>query len=257
MLINCPAAPLYKEPYSAELDDEAWYGQGAEIIDDMGEFCRVRMEYGYQSCIRRRYLADWKYVSAPATVAFPFADVRREPDIRAGILLTLPRGAKVEPAGEEKGWTKIRLIDGRQGYVYSKAIKAQEDIYSEEKLRKSIADSAMEYLGVPYRWGGRTPVGVDCSGLCHSAYLINGVSIYRNAVIQPGYPVMKIPGDRAKKADLLYFPGHMAMYLGEGRYIHASASTGKVCINSLDRKDELYRQDLAERLICFGSVFEA
>ncbi|MBR5291445.1 MAG: C40 family peptidase [Clostridia bacterium] len=256
MLINLPAVPLYGEPYSTELDDEAWYGQQAEITDDMGEYCRVRMEYGYQSCIRRRYLADAQYQNTPAMVTFPFGDVRREPDIKSALLLTLPRGAKVEPLSEDNGWTGIRLIDGREGYICSRAVTTQKTAsLSRHELRKNIVETAMDYLGVPYRWGGRTPVGVDCSGLCHSAYLINGIAIYRNAAIQPEYPVRSIPFADAGAGDLLYFPGHMAMYLGEGRFIHASASEGKVCIGSFDKYSPDYRQDLAESFIWAGSVF--
>lgn len=255
MLINFPAAPLYKEPYSAELDDEAWYGQRADIIDDMGEFCRVRMEYGYISCIRRRYLADKEYHNDPATVAFPFGDVRKEPNIRSALLLTLPRGAKVEPIGENDGWTHIRMIDGREGYICARAVMQKNAPLSEEGLRGKIVNAAMEYLGVPYRWGGRTHAGVDCSGLCHSAYLLNGIAIYRNASIQPGYPVHSISFACAEAGDLLYFPGHMAMYLGDGRYIHATAREGRVCINSLEQDSPLYREDLADSFICAGSVF--
>ena len=256
MLINFPAAPLYRQPYDTELDDEAWYGQRAEIIDDMGEFCRVQMQYGYQSCIRRRYLADRQYQNQPAMVIFLFCDVKAEPDIKAAHLLTLPRGAQVEPIREKDGWTNIRLIDGREGYICSGAIAMEKTMpLSEDELRTNIVNAAMDYLGVPYRWGGRTPVGVDCSGLCHSAYLLNGIAIYRNASIQPGYPVHSIPINCAKAGDLLYFPGHMAMYLGDGRYIHASASEGRVCINSLDENSSVFRRDLAESLICAGSVF--
>ncbi len=256
MLINFPAAPLYKQPYDTELDDEAWYGQEAEIIDDMGEFCRVRMEYGYQSCIRRRHLSDVTYQSGPMTVVFPFAYVLSDGDIKSPALMTLPRGACVEPVGVKEGWVKIRLIDRREGFIYSKALAAQKNALPyEAELRKNIVDTAMEYLGVPYRWGGRTPLGVDCSGLCHSAYLMNGIAIYRNASIQPGYPVHSISFAEANMGDLLYFPGHMAMYLGDGRYIHASASAGRVCINSLNERDAAYRRDLAEGLICAGSVF--
>lgn len=255
MLINFPAAPLYHQPYAAELDDEAWYGQQAEITDDMGEFCRVRMEYGYESCIRRRYLAPGEYKGGTMTVRAPFADVRAQPDIKAALLMTLPRGALAEPAGEKGDWTQLRLIDGRTGYVISRALEGRRPPRKEEELRKDIVACAMEYLGVQYRWGGRTSLGVDCSGLCHSAYLLNGIAIYRNASIQPGYPVRSISLACAREGDLLYFPGHMAMYLGEGSYIHASAKAGRVCINSLEQGSPLYRGDLADSLICAGSVF--
>ncbi len=256
MLIDHPAAPLYREPYSAELDDEAWYGQQAEIIQDMGEFCRIRMSYGYESCIRRRQLADWQYEQSPAAVGLPFGHVHEQADIKARVLLTLPRGALVEQRAEQDGWAEIRLIGGGRGYMRSAALVIRRTPrLMAEALRKNIANTAMEYLGVPYKWGGRTPAGVDCSGLCHCAYLLNGVAIYRNASIQPGYPVHSIPLDCGAEGDLLYFPGHMALYLGEGKYIHASGSSGRVVINSLIKGDTLYREDLAGSLICAGSIF--
>lgn len=256
MLINYPAAPLYKEPYASELDDEAWYGQQADILEDMGEFCRVRMIYGYQSCVRRRHLMEWQYENEPMTVSLPFGAVHEAGDIKSRSLMLLPRGAQVEPIGEREGWTEIRLIGGERGFMKTIGLKPERTaVIEEEALRKSIVDSAMRYLGVPYRWGGRTPLGVDCSGLCHSAYLLNGVAIYRNASIQPGYPVHSISFACAKEADLLYFPGHMALYLGDGRYIHATARENRVCINSLDEGSPLYREDIANSLICAGSVF--
>ena len=157
--------------------------------------------------------------------------------------------------GENDGWIHIRLIDGREGYICARAVMQKNAPLSEEELRGKIVNAAMEYLGVPYRWGGRTPAGVDCSGLCHSAYLLNGIAIYRNASIQPGYPVHSISFACVEAGDLLYFPGHMAMYLGDGRYIHATAMEGRVCINSLEQDSPLYREDLADSFICAGSVF--
>lgn len=256
MLINLPVAPLYREPYDTELDDEAWYGQQAEIVQDMGEFCRIRMSYGYESCIRRRQLVDWRYAHPPAMVGYPFADVHTRDDIKSGTLFALPRGALVEPQAELDGWTELRLANGSCGYVRSCALcKSSQPRPEENELRKNIVHAAMEYLGVPYRWGGRTPVGVDCSGLCHCAYLLNGIAIYRNASIRSGYPVHSIPLECAKEGDLLYFPGHMAMYLGDGRYIHATAREGKVTINSLDSDSPLYRHDIAASFAGAGSIF--
>ena len=53
------------------------------------------------------------------------------------------------------------------------------------------------------------------------------------------------------------FPGHVALYLGEGRYIHSTgaAASGGVVINSLEPSDPLYREDLVKCLYAVGSVF--
>ena len=56
-------------------------------------------------------------------------------------------------------------------------------------------------------------------------------------------------------ADLLYFPGHVALYLGEGRYVHATALSGRVVINSLDPSARDYRESLAQELLAVGSWF--
>ena len=60
-----------------------------------------------------------------------------------------------------------------------------------------------------------------------------------------------------KSADLLYFPGHVAMYLGNGKFVHATGHIGDNCvtISSLDPYNDIYRKDLAENITAVGSVF--
>ncbi|MCD8074758.1 MAG: serine hydrolase [Lachnospiraceae bacterium] len=127
----------------------------------------------------------------------------------------------------------------------------------EASFRANVVKSARAYLGVQYRWGGKSALGLDCSGLVFMSYLENGVLIYRDAKIMEGYPVKEIPREQLKPGDLLFFPGHVAMYLGEGRYIHSTAykATPYVTINSLNPADEDYREDLAHGITACGSVF--
>ena len=75
--------------------------------------------------------------------------------------------------------------------------------------------------------------------------------------MEPGYPVRPISREELKPADLLYWPGHTALYLGDGRYLHATARAGSrgVVINSLDPQSASYRPDLAEPFPTCGSVF--
>ena len=62
-----------------------------------------------------------------------------------------------------------------------------------------------------------------------------------------------------KKGDLIYFPGYIAMYTGDGEYIHSTAREGSdgVVINSLDRRSARYREDLAQSICAVGSIFSA
>ena len=60
-------------------------------------------------------------------------------------------------------------------------------------LREALAQTALSYLGCPYRWRGRTPLGLDCSGLYSQTYLMYGIAIWRVAAIVPGFPIRPIP----------------------------------------------------------------
>ena len=67
----------------------------------------------------------------------------------------------------------------------------------------------------------------------------------------------KIPVDALKKGDLIFFPGHVAIYLGEDRYIHSTgyAKTPCVTINSFRKEDPDFRADLVDKITECGSVF--
>ena len=210
---------------------------------------------------------------------------------RGAVLRRLP-----DPEAEaHTGWAKVGLVDGCSGYVRDVALepvrfsmtavftqeagrtfdealakaegcKPEELIPraidrwfggSEEAFRNALAEQAKKYLGTEYRWGGKSGRGIDCSGLVSSAYMQCGVLIYRDARIVEGWPMHQIPFADKKRGDALYFPGHIALYLGEGRYIHSTgaSASGGVVINSLDPNDPLYREDLVKSLYAVGSVF--
>ncbi len=258
--IISPYAPLYCKPCAlAERDDEAWFGQTAKVLDEPeAGWLRVRLEYGYESYLEAAHLGPVLEGGEARIVRAPWADVLEAPRYQASLCLTLPRGSRVRALAQESDWTRMALPEGGEGYIRTCHLLAlpPEPVGREAALlRGQIADAAFGYLGCQYRWGGRTPAGLDCSGLCHAAYLLSGVAIYRNARLEEGYPVREIPRSQLQIGDLLYFPGHIALYLGGGRYIHASGSVGRVALGSLRPDDLDYRADLAESLLYAGSVF--
>ena len=97
-----------------------------------------------------------------------------------------------------------------------------------------VVSIALQYLGVPYVWGGASPSGFDCSGLTMYAYAKVGVYLPHNAAMQYG---MGTPVARSQLApgDLVFFNGlsHVGMYIGGGRFVHAPHTGDVVKISSL------------------------
>ena len=97
-----------------------------------------------------------------------------------------------------------------------------------------VISIAMQYLGVPYVWGGASPSGFDCSGLTSYAFAQIGISLPHHAASQFNYgtPVSR---DDLQPADLVFFNGlgHMGMYIGGGQFIHAPHTGDVVKISSI------------------------
>jgi len=97
-----------------------------------------------------------------------------------------------------------------------------------------VVGIAMQYLGVPYVYGGASPSGFDCSGLVMYVFAQIGVSLPHNAAAQYGYG-MPVSRDQLQAGDLVFFNGlgHVGIYIGGGQFIHAPHTGDVVKISSL------------------------
>lgn len=102
----------------------------------------------------------------------------------------------------------------------------------------AVTATALEYLGVPYRWGGTTPRGFDCSGFTYYVFSRHGLELPRVAADQyrVGTPIDR---NAVRPGDLLFFetisegPSHVALALDGDQFVHAPSRRGKVRVERL------------------------
>jgi cell wall-associated NlpC family hydrolase len=102
-------------------------------------------------------------------------------------------------------------------------------------VRSSIIATARGWLGTPYRWGGTTRAGVDCSGFVQNVYAAHGIKLPRVSAAQAGAG-RHVSAAKAQPADLVFFgvpAHHVGIVLGGGNMIHAPKPGGRVRVERI------------------------
>lgn len=116
--------------------------------------------------------------------------------------------------------------------VSASALHNSANYISGNNLGQKIVQTAKQYMGVPYVWGGTSPSGFDCSGLVYYVFRYHGITLNRTAETQyrHGSYVSK---SALRPGDLVFFQNtykqgisHVGIYVGNGQFIHASSSKG-------------------------------
>ncbi len=257
MIVSVPVAYLYRYPtFDSEHVDDALYGTEVEVLDRLCGFAKIRTSYGYEGYIDVTEIAE-KLASPNRIVTAPWADLKKSPENFYAPVMALPMGALVDVgfSKEIPRHAMVVLPDKRMFYIRLEDIGEIPVYKDEETARETICRYALSFMGTQYRWGGRTHSGVDCSGLAFTAYQMAGITIWRDADIDRTPGMKKIPLDSAKKGDLFFFPGHVAVCIGGKRFVHSSSGRNFVGINSLDKDDPDYSEWYLNNLKCVGTMF--
>lgn len=191
--------------------------------------------------------------------------LRARPSAHSGALTRVSAGTYVALRGERGSWFGILMQDGSVAWAPGACVKVlQYEVVSAAPDRHSsgpplgapwaqgwqqmVIQEAYRFLGVPYKFGGTSPSGMDCSAFVQHCFKVLGISLPRTAHEQAlvGTPVSE---DQLQAADRLYFAGrdgritHTGIYIGNGYFIHASSRNGAVSISRLS--DPLYERMFA------------
>lgn len=218
-------ADLHADPRAdSELVDQSGYGEHLAVLGERGDWLWVQGEDGYLGWIARAAVDALPPPVGEAQVAVLLAEVRALPDPAAPPVALLPLGAALVASQRQGGWAKMPL-----GWVSLADLAVPEQLPQRPPTAADLIASARPFLGTPYRWGGTTAAGIDCSGFVQQVYRLNGVGLDRDADQQAlgGFAV-----DVPIAGDLLFFGSprvtHVAMSLGGDDFIHAPQRGGMV-----------------------------
>jgi cell wall-associated NlpC family hydrolase len=233
VVVGC--APLRQKPDPrAEIQTFYHYGEAVLVFDEAGghAWCQSLFD-GYVGYVGARHLRIGAPPAATHFVATSGSYAYAAPDLRSPASDFLPRHSAVVVAESGLATRGTAYVGLDTGLYLPLACLAPHPPRSPD-----IAAAAALYLGCPYLWGGRSWLGIDCSGLVQSAFRDIGVTVLRDTDMQRqsiGRAVSASLEEDLRRSDLLYLPGHVLIYAGRGTVIHADGAGMTV------RRDRLAR----------------
>lgn len=230
-VISVPAAPVRRKPnHRKEMVSQLLFGESVKVLKSKGDlWVKIRsLHDGYEGWMTNTMLEEVDENAANGMSVFATTDLLSLVSI-GDKQINVPVGSSLPFLENSKG--KF----GKLEYSFSgNCCKRDEQKPSAELVQQLTS----QWLNVPYLWGGRIPLGVDCSGFVQVVFKLMGIDLPRDAwqQAQEGKAVKKFaasqPGDLAffdNKEDIV----HVGILLGNNEIIHAS---GKVRMDTINKK---------------------
>lgn len=256
-----------EDDFSSEMMTQALMGMPVRVLQRRGWY-RIQTPDNYIAWVHRvgvhpvtkaEYDA-WNQADK-VVVTSHYGFTYQKPDATSQTVSDVVAGNRLKYEGAKGGYYKVSYPDGRQAYI-SKSIARPEKEWR-AALRQdaaSIIRTAYTMMGVPYLWAGTSSKGVDCSGFVRTTLFMHDIIIPRDAS-QQAYVGEHIDIDsdfgNVQPGDLIFFGRkatadkkervvHVAIYLGNKKFIH---SQGDVHVSSFNPADAEYDEYNLNRLL--------
>ena len=222
------ALPLsFRAEAEARLESELAYGERFtvyEVLDGWAWGQAARDGYvGYVPAagLSSELWAPTHVMAVPASFVYPEPDLKCRPRLRLGM------EARVCVTEVADGFAAIT----GGGWIFA------DHLAPLGRVEANYLETASRFLGVPYLWGGRGPLGLDCSALVQLALWRAGIEAPRDSDQQARQIGAAVDGFGEPSAlaagDLVFFPGHVGFVLDGSRFLHANAFRMAVTVEAL------------------------
>ncbi|MBB3352173.1 C40 family peptidase [Rhizobium lentis] len=247
--VAVPVAALRPEPELARgIDTELLLGEEVTVFDRADGWCWVKAASdGYVGYLKAEALsqtgqAPTHIVTVPRTFLYP------EPELRKPHQAVLSMGSRIHVAGEAetRGNHYVVLEDGTA--IFARHVQPIGALDGGDYV-----DIAARFLETPYLWGGRSGLGIDCSGLVQLAMLMVGRQAPRDADMQAAGLGQPIDRSEIRRGDLAFWKGHVAIFEDGETILHANGHSMTVARENfeaaVERIGRLYEQPTGYRRV--------
>jgi uncharacterized protein YgiM (DUF1202 family) len=227
-ICNLAIVPVRSEPSDrSEIVTQLLFGEHIEILERQNQWARIKIQYddyeGWVDSKQYQVISEANYNQLSNEAIILNADLIDYISAPENLLLPIPLGAS------------LSFLNNNEINISNFDFEGTKT--SGIKPKSALINTAFMYLNAPYLWGGKTPFGIDCSGLTQMVYKLNGYKIHRDASQQAleGEPLSFI--EESEAGDLAFFDNdegniiHVGIIMENNYIIHAS---GKVRIDRLD-----------------------
>lgn len=217
--VSVNACKLFEKPNKrSEMTSEGLFGENFKVLKTKGNWVFGELgEDNYRGWTEKKNLSH--KINENHKVIVLKTVVKEKPDIKSNPIFVISMCSRIHVTKIINNWAKIKLNKNKYGFVPRNHIKSI-DCKTTNWIGKST-----QMIGMPYLWGGRGSMGIDCSGLIQIAFGACGFNFPRDTEEQLHFVKTRFfSTNKLSQNCILFWKGHVAFAENEQFIIHASAS---------------------------------